>query len=462
MTSLRPLLLLVSLLAPLHGAPVAVDGFAHVRTLGDIDEYRLEANGLTVLLMRDDSAPVVTFMVTYLVGSRNEVTGTTGATHLLEHLMFKGSENFNASNGKGYDQVLDPLGAQNNATTWFDRTNYYVNSPSEHLPTIVALEADRMRGLLLREEDRQLEMTVVRNEFERGENDPFNVLLDQVGSVAFVAHPYHHPTIGWRSDIENVPIEKLREFYDTFYWPNNATVSVIGAFDPGSTLELIRTHYGEIPKSPHPIPQVYTVEPDQDGLRRLVVRRAGELGVVDLAHKICAGTDADYAPLTVLSAILGTGKNSRLYRALTDPGLSPGVSLATFFHHDPTLHHTLIPLAPGVTHQQVEDVAIEEIERIKREGVTADEVAAATSQLLAQMAYERDGAFKIAANLNECIAVGDWTTYYTVEENTRRVTPDDVQRVANQYFLENRRTTGWFVPITADADTSEAEAGAAE
>src|SRR5690606_27235174 len=157
---------------------------------------------------------------------------------------------------------------------------------------------------------------------------------------------------------------KLREFYDTFYWPDNATVSVIGAFEPAAALELIRRHYGAIPKAPHPIPVVYTVEPEQDGPRRLVVRRAGELGVIDIAHKICAGTHPDYAPLTVLSAILGTGKNSRLYRALTDPGLSPGVSVATFFHHDPTLHHTLIPLAPGVAPQQVEDIAVAEFQRV--------------------------------------------------------------------------------------------------
>ncbi|HEX2100271.1 MAG TPA: insulinase family protein, partial [Candidatus Synoicihabitans sp.] len=158
----RSLLLLVlagsALAAP---PPVSVDGVTHVRTMQDISEYRLDSNGLTILLLPDRSAPVFTFMVTYLVGSRNEVTGTTGATHLLEHLMFKGSKRFNQDQGNGYDQVLDPLGAQNNATTWFDRTNYFVNSPNDHLATIVELEADRMRDLLLRESDRQPEMTVV-------------------------------------------------------------------------------------------------------------------------------------------------------------------------------------------------------------------------------------------------------------------------------------------------------------
>lgn len=468
MTSFRRILPLVAAFAaagPLEsaepGPPVtpAPPGFAYVKTVRSISEYRLEANGLQVLLMPERTAPVVTFMVTYLVGSRNEVYGTTGATHLLEHLMFKGSERFNQSRGTGYDQTLAPLGAQNNATTWFDRTNYYVNSPSEHLPIIVELEADRMRNLLLREQDRRVEMTVVRNEFERGENDPFNVLFDQVSSVAFIAHPYHHPTIGWRSDIEGVSIERLREFYDTFYWPNNATVSVIGDFDSAAVLRLIERHYGAIPSSPDDIPQVYTVEPEQDGPRRLVVRRAGQLGVVDIAHKICAGTHPDYAPLTVLSTILATGKNSRLYRTLTDPGLSTGVSAFPFFNHDPTLHHTLIPLAPGATHEQVEAIALDEIEKLEREGVTEDEVSAAINQLVARMAYRRDGSFAIAGTLNEHIAVGDWTTYYTLEDATRAVTADDVRRVARLYFLQDHSTTGWFVPASAASAGEEAENG---
>jgi zinc protease len=442
-------LLLLALVPLLRAAPPAqVEGFRYVRTVGDISEYQLAASGLTVLLMPERTAPVVTFMVTYLVGSRNEVYGTTGATHLLEHLMFKGSEKFNQARGNGYDQVLDPLGAENNATTWYDRTNYYVNSPNDHLPIIVELEADRMRNLLLREEDRQAEMTVVRNEFELGENSPISVLLKQVGSVAIIAHPYHHPTIGWRSDIENVSIEKLREFYDTFYWPNNATVSIIGDFDPAAALRLVGKHYGAIPRSPHPIPEVYTVEPRQDGPRRLVVKRAGELGVVDIAHKICPGTHPDYPAITVFSTILATGKNSRLYRALTDPGLSPGVFTFPYFLRDPGLHHTFIPLAPEVSHEEVEQIALVEIDRIRTEGVTEAEVASAISQLLAKQAYERDGAFAIAGNLNENIAVGDWTTYYTLGEATRAVTAADVQRVAQTYFHEDGSTTGWFVPLT--------------
>jgi zinc protease len=229
-------------LLPLYAlsAPVSVAGFSYVRSLGGIDEYRLDANDMTVLLKPMTSTPVVSMQVTYRVGSRNEVTGTTGTTHLLEHLMFKGSANYNPQKGNDIARYLESVGAGFNATTAFDRTNYYATLGSDYLEGYMAIEADRMRNLLLREEDRRAEMTVVRNEYERGENDPLQALEKEVWAAAFFAQPYHHSTIGWRSDIENVPIEKIRAFYDSFYWPNNATVSIVGNFEPAKALELVR------------------------------------------------------------------------------------------------------------------------------------------------------------------------------------------------------------------------------
>jgi zinc protease len=447
MKRLLPLLGLAAGALALHAAPPAPEGFTHVKTVGGIDEYRYDANGLQVLLMPERSAPVVTFMVTYRVGSRNEVTGTTGATHLLEHLMFKGSPRFNRGLGTGYDQVLDPIGAINNATTWFDRTNYYVNSPSEHLPLIVDLLADCMRNLWLREDDRRPEMTVVRNEFERGENNPFQLLIKELFHAAYVAHPYHHSTIGWRSDIEKVSIEKLREFYDTFYWPNNATVSVIGDFEPAAALDLIKKHFGPIPSSPRPILEVYTEEPEQTGPRRLVVKKAGQLGVVALGHKIPGALHPDFAPLAILSAILTDGNNSRLYKKLTDQGLTNSVQAFTGFFRDPALHITFAAMAPGAKHDDVEKAALAGIEELKAGGVTDAEVTTAISKFLAQTAYDRDGSFAIASGLNEAIAAGDWSAYYTFEDRIKEVTAADVQRVARKYFVEDQSSTGWFVPL---------------
>ncbi len=438
-------ILLISALA-LPAAPTAVDGFTHVKSRGGIDEYTLEANGLQVLLIPETSAPVITFMVTYRVGSRNEVTGTTGATHLLEHLMFKGSVNYNRDKGNSVDQLLARTGAQFNATTYLDRTNYYENLGSDQLAMVVGMEADRMRNLLLRESDRRPEMTVVRNEFERGENSPIQSLIKEIFAAAYVAHPYHHSTIGWRSDIENVSIEKLREFYDTFYWPDNATVTLVGDFQSAEALGLIKQHYGVITRAPRPIPQIYTEEPEQTGPRRVVVKRPGQLGVIAIAHKSPAATHPDFPALAILGSILGDGKNSRLYRELTDKNLSTGVFTGPFALRDPSLHFTFIPLAPGATHEQVEKIAVDEIEKLKQHGVTATEVQAAIAKALADSAYQRDGSFAIAGKINEFIAAGDWTLYVTLDEALQQVTPADVLRVANKYLNVDQSTTGWFIP----------------
>ena len=442
--------------------PAKMPGFSFGKTVGPISEYRLDSNGLQVLLLPEHSSPTLTFMVTYRVGSRNEVTGTTGATHLLEHLMFKGTPTFNREKGTSVDQLLERVGGIYNATTWLDRTNYYANIGNENLDNYIAIEADRMRNLWLREADRKPEMTVVRNEFEIGENEPAQALEKEIYATAYLAHPYHHSTIGWRSDIEKVPIEKLQEFYNTFYWPDNATVSVIGDFEPAKALELVKKHYGAIPKAPKPIPPMYTEEPEQTGPRRVTVKRAGELGVVAIAHKIPAALHKDQAALRVLNVILSVGKNSRGYRALTDKNLTTDVSGDVGFFHDPSLYFLYASLAPGSTHEQVEKIVLDEIERAKKEGVTDGEVADAIARMLAASSYARDGSFAIASKLNEFIAAGDWTLYVNGDDALKSVTAADVKRVANTYLQEDKRTTGWFIPNVAapGADATEAKSPA--
>lgn len=437
-------------------AAVVVDGFGYVKTVGSIDEYTLTSNGLQVLLLPEHSSPTLTFMVTYRVGSKNEVTGTTGATHILEHMMFKGTTQRDRSKGNNVDQLLERTGARYNATTWLDRTNYYENLASDQLAAVADMEADRMRNLLLRDEDRRPEMTVVRNEFERGENSPIQSLNKEIYQAAFVAHPYHHSTIGYRSDIEKVSIEKLREFYNTFYWPNNATVSIIGDFQPAQALAIVKKSFGVYPRSPQPIPVMYTEEPAQTGARRVIVKRAGQLGVVAIAHKIPAATHPDYAAVTLLSAILADGKNSRLYRAVTDKNLSTGVDADAGFNRDPTLHIIFAPLAPGVAHIDVEKAILQELERVKQDGVTAVELKAAVAKTLADAAFKRDGSFAVAGSLNECIAAGDWSLFYALDEAIQRVTLADIKRVANSYFNEDQSTTGWFIPSGAGGASAAA------
>lgn len=429
--------------------PVRAEGYTHVKSLGGIDEYRLDANGLTVLLLTSHAAPVVTYQVTYRVGSRNEVTGSTGGTHLLEHLMFKGSRHFNKEDGNSIDMYLERVGAGFNASTSMDRTNYYATLSPDALPGYIAIEGDRMRNLLLRESDRRDEMTVVRNEYEQNENDPNSALSKLIWAAAYEAHPYHHPVIGWRSDIENVSIEKLRAFYDTYYWPNNATVTVVGDVDPMQVLGLIRKYYGDIPRSPQPIPAMYTTEPRQEGARRVLLERTGDTATVMVNWKSPSALDPDMPAMTVLKLVLSEGKSSRMSRALVDTSLASYVSASASMFHDPGLFSADALVAPGVEPAKVEKVILDEIEKVKREGVSADELQRVLGPYRANTAYRRDGTGSAAGALNEYIAMGDWTLYVTYLDKLEKVTPADVQRVANKYLNKNQSITGWFVPETS-------------
>jgi zinc protease len=422
----------------------------------------MTSNGLRVLLKQDNTAPVATFMVTYEVGSRNEAIGYTGSTHLLEHLMFKGSRKFNTKKGNSVFQTLQSLGARMNATTWLDRTNYFAVLPSEHLETLIEIEADRMRNAYIKEEDRQSEMTVVRNEFERGQNSPSGVLDENIWATAYQAHPYHHSTIGWKEDIENVSIERLREFYDTFYWPNNATAIAIGDFSEADALAMIKKHFGKIRKSMKPIPEVYTAEPKQEGIRTVTLKRAGQQGIVGVAHKTPSATHPDAATFMVLSSILSSGKNSRFYKNITDKGLTTSVYIWDSLFRDPGLFTVYANLSPEVDHKTVEKAIVKEYEKIKKNGVTDEEVKKAQSQLIASMKFSQDGSYAIASGLNEAIASGDWTLYTTYGEKIGAVTKEDIKRVVNEYFLEDLSTIGYFIPLGQGGQGKRAATSAKE
>lgn len=425
-----------------------IPGVRFVKKSNGIAEYELEKNGLQILLSEDHAAPVATVMVTYKVGSRNEAVGHTGSTHILEHLLFKGSKNFHKKTAKHIDWLQD-IGALLNATTWFDRTNYFETLPSEYIADALAIEADRMRHAFIREEDLRTEMVVVRNEFEIGENDPLDVLNTELWASAYRAHPYHHPTIGWRTDIENVPITRLQEFYNTFYWPNNAAVTIIGDFDTPKVLSLIKKFFGKHKRSPRPIPDVYTEEPKQEGERRFVIERSGEVGMLGVGFKAPSARHEDAIPLFVMATILAHGKSSRLERLLVDGGHATGVSLHPTLLRDPGLIEMYVTLAPGETHEAVEKLLLDALEVFKQGGVTGKELARATRQLEAQVAWSRDGSYAIAGSLNETIASGDWTLYTEFLRSIGSVTVEDIARVARKYLRKESRTVGYFVPKTA-------------
>jgi len=420
--------------------------FTHVETSSGIQCYRHRDNDLRVLVLPQDGAPVATLMVTYHVGSRNERTGHTGATHFLEHLMFKGTERFHKRKGTSIFEMLQRVGARVNASTWVDRTNYYEMLPTEHLPLAVEIEADRMRGALIDPQDLEDERTVILNEYDRAQNDPVSRLFDEVWSTAFVAHPYHHPTIGWRSDIESVTADGLEHYYDTFYWPDNATVSVIGDVTGEDVLPLLDEHFGAHDPAPHDIPQVTTREPEQNGQRRVTVQQDGQIGALLIGYKTPPATEPDSDALDVLGRILASGKGSRLYRRCTDQGLTSDVFAMNFRLRDPSLFNLFAYLTPETAHDTVEAAIMEVVDTVRAEGVTEEEVTRAKNQLKAQVAFDRDGPMRIASQLNEALAAGDWRLYTKYLDRLEDVTTDAVQRVARTYLHPAKSTIGRYVP----------------
>jgi zinc protease len=423
--------------------------FTHIRTIGGIEEYRLDENGLAVLLVPQRSSPVMTVQVVYHVGSRNEGAGTTGATHLLEHMMFKGSEAFNDERGNSVKQYLERVGAEYNAMTERDDTAYFATFDPDAFDGYLAAEADRMRNLRLRDSDRRAEMTVVRNELERAENNPETALFKAVYACAYQALPYHNPVLGWRSDIENIPIQRLRAFYDEYYWPNNAVIIVVGAFEPTSALAIIRKYYGVYPASPKPPPTMYTTEPEQNGQRRVIVRQPEQPGNVLVAYPIPAGLHHDIAALELLGEILSDGEDSPLYRALIDSRLATQASAAPAVLRDGGLFQVHIALAPGVVPERVEEVIFGTLTRLEAHGVTPADVQRAARRHRIREAYLRDGTSIIASQLAHFVSLGDWTQYLTHGAQIDRVTAEDIQRVAHVYLTVDRSTVGWSMSAIA-------------
>lgn len=295
-----------------------------VRELGGIEEYRLP-NGLQVLLFPDATQTTTTVNITYRVGSRHEAPGEYGMAHLLEHMLFKGT-----ARQKDIPGAMAQRGVRFNGTTTVDRTNYFAsfNANADTLAFLLDLEADRMVNSRVAKADLDTEMTVVRNEFERGENQPFAVLVQRVNAAAFAWHPYGHATIGPKSDIENVPIEKLQGFYKRFYRPDNATLLIAGAFDKAATLALIGQHFGPIARPAAPVPQPYTVEPAQDGERSVVVRRVGGQPILLANYHVPAITHPDTPALIVYGLLMSLQPSGQLYKQLVEPKLAVAAGLA--------------------------------------------------------------------------------------------------------------------------------------
>ena len=422
-----------------------------VATHGAFSKYRLKSNGMPIYLSPNHAAPVITFMVVYHVGSRNEAPGNTGSAHLLEHMLFnKSTENFGKANGhKTFQEVLHQAGADfssTNMTTWNDRMNGYSTLPAGDLELAMKIEADRLgRGLIL-DAERQPEMSVVRNEYEIGENNPSQALSKAVVGAAIVAHPYHWDTIGYRSDIEGVSTDKLREHYKNFFWPDNAEAILVGDFDTAGALAVFDREFGAFTASTRPIPAVITVEPPQEGERRVVVQRPGQVGIVQAAWIRPGALDPDFIPLDVLSTILTGSLNSRLYQALVETGIASEVSSYNFTFRDPYPLIVEAIVAPDSTHQKTEAALRAAIEEVGKNGVTEEEVQRAEKQIEVQVIRGRDGTYDLASSLGEAIASASWEWWDRYLDTMHRVSAADVQRVAAKYLIPRHATIGWFVP----------------
>ena len=302
-------------------------------------------NGLTVIIKPSRAAPVASFWIWYRVGSGKEHVGITGISHWVEHMLYKGTPNWPKGTA---DKAIAREGGMANGATWYDFTTYYATLPAAHIGLEMEIEADRMRGALVRDEDLASERTVVLNELERGENDPFDLLLKHSFATAYLEHPYHHPTIGWRSDVESVTASVLRSFYDTFYHPDNAVVILTGDVEEGETLAAVERHFGWIPPGELPRPAVHTRESQQRGERRFELRRAGEVGWVSMSWHVPHALHPDLPPLKVTAQVLAEGVTSRLYQRLVESNRCLGVHAFAWELRDPGLFQVFATLAPGV------------------------------------------------------------------------------------------------------------------
>ncbi len=411
-------------------------------TIEGITEYQLK-NGCKFLLFPDPGSSTVTVNMTVLVGSRFEGYGETGMAHLLEHMLFKGSTKF-----PHIDKEMQKHGADYNGTTWTDRTNYYETMPAtdDNLEFGIRLEADRLVHSFIKREDLTLEMPVVRNEFEAGENNPDYILSQRITAAAYEWHNYGKSTIGNRSDIERVPIESLQAFYKKYYQPDNIVLIVAGKFDEAKAAKLIAEHFGALPRPKRKLDHTYTEEPPQDGERGVILRRVGKVPVVGAAYHIPAAAHEDHPALEVLSTILGDTPSGRLYKRLVEKKRATRVSASVSAWHDPGLLETTVVVADKMSPEGIKDEMVEIIEGLDKEPATREEVDRARQRYLAARELAMTKSKTIALELSEWVGAGDWRLLFIYRDRVVKVTPEDVNRVAAKYLRQTNRTIGLFLP----------------
>ncbi len=416
------------------------------RSANGMYEFKHEKNGLTLLLVPKPGLKVTTANITYHVGSRNEGLGVTGSTHYLEHGMFKGSKHFNKKLKNGMWK-LEELGAYMNATTYTDRTNYFSVIDTDMLCAVIPREGDRMEQPLLDPVELKHEMTVVRNEYERGENNDFEILQKRVVATAFMAHPYHHSTIGWKSDIENVTSEALRKFHDTFYRPDNATYSFVGNFEPQQVMDMVDESFGKIKNPEFPVPDMYTVEPPQLGQRRVTVHHPTNCALMCMSFKAPNGLHKDAITLKALSHIISNGPQSLAtpYKENTSNRLHD-VMASWQRMKDPYLFSIWATTNIGTQEalEEAEKIVLEIVDLCKTKNMV-DPLKRAKQYIRNSWTNKMVGTRGVAAEINEAIARGDAFDVHNREKILDSITAEDVQVIANKYFDLKQSTVGWLL-----------------
>lgn len=407
-----------------------------------ITEYEL-TNGLKVLLFPDQSKPTITVNITYLVGSRHEGYGETGMAHLLEHLVFKGTPDH-----PDIPQELTEHGARPNGTTWYDRTNYFetFSATDENLNWALDLESDRMINSFIAKKDLDDEMTVVRNEFEMGENSTVGVLMKRTMGAAFQWHNYGKSTIGARSDLENVPIDRLKAFYKKFYQPDNAILTVAGKIDEAKTIKLVNDYFGKIPRPERELIHTYTKEPTQDGERVVTLKRVGDVQNVSVVYHTPPGPHSDYAAISVIEQLLTDEPSGRLYKALVESkkassqwGFAPGLKEGGFIYLNADVRKE----------NDVYDakkVMLSTLDDLVDNPPTEEEIERAKTTILKNWDLGYNNSDRVGLSMSEYIAAGDWRLYFLFRDRIEAVSSEDIVRVAQTYFVPSNRTIGIFIP----------------
>jgi zinc protease len=415
---------------------------ALIRSVEGISEFHLD-NGMKVLLFPDKSSPKVTVNLTVFVGSRHEGYGEAGMAHLLEHMVFKGTPTH-----QNIPKSLQERGAEFNGTTWLDRTNYYETLPAsdENLEFALKLEADRLVNSFISAEDLAKEFSVVRSEFERGENSPQRVLMQRVTAAAFEWHNYGQSTIGNRADIEKVPADSLRRFYQKYYQPDNVILVIAGKFDEKKSLEFVKNYFGVIPRPERKLEPTYTEEPAQDGERMVTLRRVGDVALAATLYHIPSGGHPDFAAVDVLSTIMTSEPAGRLYESLVKRRVAASVFGMTFALHDPGILMFMAEATQGTDGTALVQSLIESGEGTAEKAFTPEEVERARSELLKQRELTVADSQRVAIELSDWSAQGDWRLFFLYRDRLEKVTAEDVTRVAATYLVRNNRTAGVYEP----------------